>query len=255
MPPHIPASSLYTTVDRRSLLELLGGPGVEVHIGPKPSAEKQEQENRIWCLSQNWLAYHSRLFNLLATYSQQRSTVIIDSEPRIFDKFVKFMLCGRYSHSQKLGEVDKVRESAKVWVLGSKLDAPKFMNVAMKNMHYTYNNYHRLDPLASIGPITVQYVCDNVVPGEPLYDFFRDVVVTYWARGSVLKHGRDFKSSVDYEKQWGEIFGKYPSFQNDLLTRLGRAGSHIKPLPAYLVPEDVESVVSRPESAPPPNVP
>jgi hypothetical protein len=178
----------------------LKGRCVEVLVGPKIIIGNEGQKSRTWCLSQDLLSYHSNLFKKLVEACPSKQSVIVDEEPDNFDAFVEFMLRGRYTYRDPLDCHIRVRYSARIWALGSYLEAPRFQNFAMMNLYGIYNPTRRAQPLSGIGPDSVKFVCKYFEPGEKLYEFVKDLVTTYWANTSVVPQGgEDASGSLSYD--------------------------------------------------------
>ena len=212
------------------------GPGVEIRVGPRILYGDQNQDPRIWCVSKALLSYHSGLFKVALSGPQAQSTLVIDDDHDTFDLFYEYMLRGLYTWRDNLRVHDGIRGSAKAWALGANLQVPKFQNLAMTNLHNIYKPANRPRPMSGIGPVSMEWICESFVPGEKLYDFFRDVLVTYWSDHSVVCHGPQFKA------EWDALFKTYPSLSQDLINRLSEPGNQIKGLHEYLIPEESEDV-------------
>lgn len=211
------------------------GSGIEILVGPKQLFGVENQDNRTWCLSKTWLAHHSGLFKRFVDGKATATQIIIDNDPDIFTLFVEFMIRGQYTYRDDLTVHEGVRESAKAWVLGEYLDAPKFQNLAMRNLFNIYKGYTR----SGVGPESILYICENCESSSPLYRFYRDVTCTYWGNKDIVV---EEDSGGVYIVDWAIVFERYPDFRDDLLLGTRDGGSHIKPFGQYRVPEEEDRV-------------
>jgi hypothetical protein len=179
------------------------------------------------------ISYHSGLFKIALSGPQAQSKIIIDDDYDIFGLFHDYMMRGRYTWRDDLRSHDGIRESAKAWALGAKLQAPKFQNLAMHNLYDIFKPSNRLRPRSAIGPYAMEWVCENLMPGEALFDLYRDVLFTHWGDQSVV---------VGSDNDWDEIWKMSPGLQNGLFRALRVPGDHILPLQSYLVEEESEPV-------------
>jgi hypothetical protein len=115
------------------------------------------------------------------------------------------------------------------------------------NLYNIYNPTRRAQPLSGIGHNSVKFVCERFEPGETLYEFVKDLFITYWSDTSVvLQGGKDWGSpqwslenwdNLSFREQWQILWKLFPEFRDNLLSGLGENRKHLKDLSSYLVLE------------------
>ncbi|KAF2872064.1 hypothetical protein BDV95DRAFT_33915 [Massariosphaeria phaeospora] len=242
MPTTLGPIGAFPDQERDHLLKLMRGPAVEILVGPKRYDEPNE---RIWALSKSWISYHSKHFkSMCGGYLLRTNRVIIDSEPDTFALFVEFMFRGQYTCRDEFGKRDGILEAAKAWILGDQLEATKFQNLAMHKLYMIYKPGGRAPPLCGLTAHAIRYICENCAPDSLLYVFFNDVAVAYWTNREVVVHEKGT------QREWLQLFKKYPYFRDKLLTRLGAYGPKIKYIKEYFIADYEQEEPDIPESPP-----
>jgi hypothetical protein len=130
--------------------------------------------------------------------------------------FVEFAYYGQYKNQDDLKVHNKVRDSARAWILGDYLDAVQFKNYAMRQL---YNIYFPGDgdggsghPAAGIGPKTVEHCYGETPVGSHLRNLYLNFAERHWHTSYPLMNYD--VSTID---EWNLVWDHYPEFRNDLL--------------------------------------
>jgi hypothetical protein len=169
-------------------------------------------EQKSWTLPKALLCHSSGYFTRLRNFKEgEDNTVVLPGfEPEVFRCFVEFIYYGCYDSQDKLDDHNKIRDSAKIWVIGDYLDATEFKNFAMRNLHDIYLPPGR-DLKIGISANAIDYCCKNSTVRSSLYSLYLKFAIRWF-------HRRDL---VDYSEkncsEWREIWDVHLSFRNALL--------------------------------------
>ncbi|KAF2828625.1 hypothetical protein CC86DRAFT_404527 [Ophiobolus disseminans] len=96
-----------------------------------------------WTLPRALHVHHSGYFVRTKYFKESQEGIgkLKDQDPNIFTYFVEFLYFGYYTVNNNSNDPDGICHDAKAWVLGDYLDATRFKNHAMCNLHNTYFQY------------------------------------------------------------------------------------------------------------------
>jgi hypothetical protein len=170
------------------------------------TVKSESGEQRSWTIPKALLSHYSGYFTRLRNFreGEENTVVLQDFDPEVFRCFVEFIYYGCYNCQ------DKIRDSARHWVIADYLDAIEFKNFAMRNLHDIYFPAGR-DPKIGISANAIDYCCTNSTVGSPLYNLYLKFCIRWFHR----------RSLVDYTDknrlEWSAIWDVHSSFRNILL--------------------------------------
>lgn len=168
---------------------------------------------RFWCLPRALLSFHSGYFRRVKNFKEGIENVVelTDHEPSIFELFVKFMYYKTYTGTDNLRDHTRVPDSAKVWVLGDYLDAPRLKKFAIDSLIDMYLPKRGDGPIkSSFGPEAIRYCCENSISGSALYELYVGAAATYWRHRNVVQY------NDANQRAWNAVWEGFPDFRNEL---------------------------------------
>ncbi len=185
----------------------LTGPALQVTvISPDSDDEKS------WTLPKALLFHNSGYFRRIGNFKEvsEGKVTLTDFEPETFKLFVEFLYFGRYSYRDDLEDYNRIRDSAKAWVMGDYLHAVEFKNFAIKNLHEIY--FPAIGPpRAVMGPKMIEYCYANSYHYSPLCQLCMAFLIRNWHREDRIVYQQTNR------EEWGKIWVKYPEFNEALL--------------------------------------
>ncbi|CBX99902.1 predicted protein [Plenodomus lingam JN3] len=140
---------------------------------------------------------------------------LVDTEPHIFQLFIQFLYYGKYDDKDDLANHEKIRDSAKAWVLGDYLDAPTFKALAIRGLCDVYlPECKRPYPRSGFGPETIDFCCDHSTPDSSLYRLYLTIAGMFWT------HRKIVHITKENEYAWTAVWDTHPHFRNELFGRL-----------------------------------
>jgi uncharacterized CHY-type Zn-finger protein len=169
-------------------------------------------DQKSWTIPKALLSHYSGYFNRLRNFKEgEENTVVLPGfEPEGFRCFVEFIYYGCYDSQDKLEDHNKIRDSARNWVIGDYLDATEFKNFAIRNLHDIYFPLGR-DPKIGISANAIDYCCKNSTAKSPLYSLYLKFAIRWFHRRDLVHY------SVKNCSEWRAIWDMHVSFRNALL--------------------------------------
>ncbi|KAF9697301.1 hypothetical protein EKO04_004763 [Ascochyta lentis] len=213
---------------QRSLLALLEGPVIEVRV-TQSNSQDLSVETKTWGLPKALLA-HSSLFFRVATRNvtdahNKKSINLPGFQPAVFEAFLEWMYWGSYNAPAGVSDLEHGHD-IDAWILGDKLEAAGFQNVAMDRLYLQYTASDSLQPLTIE---TVTYICARTATGSPLRLFLLDVLAQNFTNTERVKGTLE---------DWDVALQEYPDARLLLLAGFrtyGSSGSSVKAKKNYLV--------------------
>ncbi|UPX14484.1 uncharacterized protein EKO05_0004964 [Ascochyta rabiei] len=176
------------------------------------------------------LPSHSSLFFKVATRNMtdaysKKPIELPGYQPAVFAMFLEWMYWGSYNAPNGVF-ASECGHDIEAWILGDKLEAAGFQNVAMNHLYLQYNAPDSLKPLTIE---TVTHVCARTATGSPLRLFLLDVLAQHFTGNERAKGALE---------DWDVALQKYPDARLLLLAGFrtyGSSGSSVKPKKNYLV--------------------
>ncbi|KAM0224103.1 hypothetical protein ACHAQD_002469 [Fusarium lateritium] len=209
------------SVDKKKL-ELLRGSGIEIHVGTSASPSDQ------WSLPINLISHYSPYLKAACTSNDEepiKQINIPERDPAEFGFFVEWMYYGSY-HATLASDP---HIHAKCWILGDKLESPKFKNYVMRLLY----SQHTTSPFN--GNVTceeVQYVCDNTPSSAKLRQYYENLVVQHYSNPGKLQGSTE---------DWDALLQKYSGMRIALLQNMRHpfaGGKPLKDVSDYLEPTE-----------------
>lgn len=192
-------------------LRLLDGPAMTVKVVSAAGCA------RTWTIPHALLMHHSGFFKRVKRFREgtELKVELVDTEPHIFQLFIQFLYYGKYDDKDDLANHEKIRDSAKAWVLGDYLDAPTFKALAIRGLCDVYlPECKRPYPRSGFGPETIDFCCDHSTPDSSLYRLYLTIAGMFWT------HRKIVHITKENEYAWTAVWDTHPHFRNELFGRL-----------------------------------
>lgn len=228
----------------------LNGLGAEVAVGP--DAVSSGSVNAIWCLPRDLISHHSIVLKNMCQLKQDEARLINiplpNEDPTIFDLFVQWMHCGRYTFPFPWDATYQgINLDILAWILGDTLQATEFKNYAMCRLHAQYGPVSRARAMTTAD---FKHVCLHCKPGTKLRELFFDVLVVSFSDGSRLKGDSN---------EWDKLLLEHADARHFLLQGLISKTKNMVRIPALTTYQDKVasqlSAVRPPEPSAPSSVP
>jgi len=182
------------------------------------TVKSESGEEKSWTIPLALLVHHSGYFLRLRNFQEGEKAAVVlpDFELDVFRFFVEFMYYGRYSFVDDLNHQNRVRDSAKAWVLGDYLDATEFKNFAMQNLHDIYFPSGNARPKVGIGADAISHCCRNTIAKSPLHNLYLKFTIRWFHDGDLINYTSKTRAA------WEALWEEHPAFRNSLLYYLNQ---------------------------------
>lgn len=181
-----------------------------------------------WNLPKSLLLYHCSSFEAARSREGRESEVDLikmpEYKPAVFEIFVEWMYYG--GNSQPFGLKAQNDNSIKCWTLGNKLGCPAFANYIIR---ISYGNLTRSLFPELLDTHIMQMVLDNTAVESKLRQLYASVLVDNFA---------DTSRILGTAEEWNDALSGHDDVRVQLLQSMRSAKKRLKPIDAYLEPED-----------------
>jgi hypothetical protein len=201
-------------------LELLRGPGIEIHVGTTITMEDppNNDTHNVWSLPKALISHYSPFLEAACSrdFKERRENRIElpDDDATVFALFVEWIYYGQYAIAPPFASSVNITSTsidAQCWILGDKLLCTGFKNYAMGRLYaqYTATSFN-----TAVTTRDVEYACDNSVMHSKLREFYVAFVATHFNNPERV-HGS--------AEEWDGLVLKYADMRSLLLQgfRLG----------------------------------
>jgi hypothetical protein len=180
--------------------------------------KSESGEEKSWAIPKALLSRHSGYFIRLRNFKEGEDGAVVlqDFDPDIFRLFVEFIYYGRYSYLDDLEDQNRIRDSARAWVLGDYLDAVEFKNFAMRNLHDIYFPPGDAKPKVGIGANAIDYCCKHATARSTLNNLYLKFTIKWY-------HDQDLIGYTAKNRwEWDALWDEHRAFRNRLLYYLNQ---------------------------------